>query len=67
MKKVFTRDQKVMIRRLGYAKEYRGRVVGISSDLPEGIFYIVELVDPVEGYDWKCVTIIDSCLDAEEW
>ena len=67
MKKHFVQNQKVMIRRLGDDKEYRGRVVGISAHVAELSFYIVEVVDKLPGYNWTHCTIPEVCLDAENW
>ena len=67
MKKNFSQNQKVMIRRIGDGAEYRAKVVGVSSIHPECDFYIVELIDKLPSCGWTHVTMVESCLDAENW
>lgn len=64
---MFTPNQKVMIRRLGDDKEYRGRVVGIHSTHATCSFYIIEMIDRINNSVWSHVVMTTSCIDPEEW
>jgi len=63
----FEPNQKVMVRRLGDGKEYRGRVVGLHSEHDTCSFYIIEMIDRIANSKWSHAVHITSCLDAEEW
>lgn len=64
-KKTYVCGQSVIVRRLGDGGEYRARVCGIVSEDPVAIFYILEMIDELPGFndDWTHRVIIDSCID----
>lgn len=64
-KKTYICGQSVIVRRLGDDGEYRARVCGIADDQPECIFYILEMIDKIPGFndEWTHRVIIDSCID----